>query len=514
MRLRCLMVVALCLAGLLPGWIRAADAEKAATEPIVAEASFASISALVSQLKELGVPVPPTLSAEGIDGTFPFLGGVDDKRPCSITFLARPDIPQSNRAFFSFPSKDPASYLAKLKEQGAKTAVEGQDVFPLGPIFIKFTKDRVIFGGTETALKFADDVALAKQYADGKTIAATWGDIKDIRKNHPEIIKAFIDDMRKKDVDKPAETDGEKFGREMVYNYFEKVLDRLELSVLKSTADSLAVRMLIAPPPPWNGADAPVAMPVLPADCAGRVDLVCTAPNRDIWDSGIKWVIDSGVSPPKSSKVPEADIRGFIADYLAAHFSGEANSLGWTVKDDACVAYVVRQNSKEEDIEAILKKLAADATKLSAVDGEKEHLKVETYTTAAGAKVVRETLFDKEKPFAYIDFLSKGKRVYMTISDSDKKFVETMPLDQDVPNQQLKKGAYIQIDVAKTIDAVNKKQKTPLPLPPALAASLAKATTPITFKAEPAADGLRCELALPVAIIKEVTALLPTDDGK
>ena len=516
MRLRYLAVVALCLLSLAPLGVRAADAEKPATEPIATEISFASMSALAGFLKDLGIPVPPMLTAEGVDQTFPFLGGVDDTRPASFTILMRPDLPEQNRGYFSVPAKDPASYMGKMKEQGVKTLVEGQDVYPLGPVFIKFTKDRVLFGGTDTALKNSDDTAMIKQYADGKTLAAMWGDIRELRKTHPEVLKAFVDDLKKKDEAKPsegsaAEKKGEKLGRDFVYGYFQNTIERLEMAVSKGANDTLAARILVAPSVPWAGTDAPVAVPVLPPECAGRVDLVFTFPTADVLKAGFKTLISLTDNPTKNTKVSVDEMCDILAQLTAAHLTGEANSLGWAVTDGACVAYVVRQNSAEQDVDAIVKKLAADMQKLDAIDGEKEHLKVDGYTTAAGAKVVREILIDKGVAFAYVDFLPKGKRVYITVSDSDKKFVETMPMDKDVAGQTLKKGAYLQLDAAKMLDAIQKKAKDATPLPPGIAEALAKITAPITLTVVPGAEGVKLELTVPMAIIKAGASVVPKD---
>lgn len=511
---RYLSVTVLCLASVLPQQARAVEAEKPAREPVMSKTSVVSLGSVFQLLNDLGVPPSADLTVEAMDAAFPFVGGIDDSRPIGLYFLARFDLPESKRFYVSIPSKAPGGYMAKMKESGAKSVVEGQDVFQMGPLFIKFAKDRVLLGGIANALAQHEDSSLAEQFADGKLLLTSSSDFRDLRKNFPDAIKALYNDAENNSDSRETETrrnnKAGKAGRDLSRYYFKNEFERFDFKILKPSQEKLVSTLTWGPAPAWDALETPVPVPALPSECAGRFDLKLTIPDRDFFVAKFKVVWD--LAEKLDTKVSIDDASNFFGEFANAHLGGNATSVGWAVQDGACVAYVVRQFSAEQqDVEARIKNLVESGAKLDAIDNHKPTMQFDSYPTAAGAKVFRERITNKEGALVVcVDFLPRGKRVYMTISDSDKKFIETMPLDQDVPGQTLKKGAYLQIDAGKMLDAIQKKDKK-FVSPPSVTDALAKITEPIVLKLEPGAEGLNGELTIPIAVIKAITNLIPKD---
>src|SRR5262249_28953235 len=149
------------------------------------------------QFKDLGIPLPDFLKATTLDAIFPFLGGVDDSKPCSFTMIASTKVTPDKMGYFSLPSKDTATAAKQMQDNGAQPAVEGEKIYDLGQTVLRFGADRVWFGGTVPALQQADETRAAKQHADGKTLAALWFDLRETRRSQPEVLKKFVGDLRK-----------------------------------------------------------------------------------------------------------------------------------------------------------------------------------------------------------------------------------------------------------------------------------------------------------------------------
>jgi hypothetical protein len=494
-----LVVVAVCSINVT---LRAGDAPKLAVDG--AEISISSFSDVDKQLTAMGIPVPPIFKAESTDAKFPFVGGLDETRPLSITFLIRPDLPEQNRAYFSIPSKNPTAFIKTLENSGAKPAVEGQSIYPLGGMGIKFDTDRVWFGGTVEVLSRVSDARLVKQYADGKVLLSGWLDMTDLRQNRPEVLKGFVDQIVRKQTPieahaSVAEQEGQKIGRELVCNYIQNVLDRIELTLLKSQGDAISAHLLIAPGLVWETAQPNYPQPVLPAECVGRVDTLAPIPDMLAIKKALSTIAKAANT---KSEVNEDDFAAFLQAFVAAHWSGEANSIGWSFADGKVVFYVVRQASGEQDVEALLKKVVDAAAQLDK-ESKSAHntFKLEDYTTAKGDKVLRETITGDKSPALFIDVLPKGKRVYMTISNGEGKQVEQIPIGQDVPGQQIKKGVNLQIDLSRLANAVPRNSPE-FPVPPSILDSLAKIKSPIVLKCEPDAKSLNIDLSVPSALVK------------
>jgi hypothetical protein len=507
MKLRAIPAVLLCLASVAPLPLRAEEPRKPEAAVSYFELSVASLNALTGQLKALDIPLPEFLSTAFINKQFVFLGGIDETAPGGVTFLLSKDEEEEGPVYFSLPAKDPAAFEKLLVLQGEKPAIEGEKIYNAEGSPMRFTPNRVLFGGTPEILKTADPNAVAKPYADGNKIASLTFDAAALRRTRPDYIKTFFDELIKEQPVDPAATEEERrleeIGQKFIVRYISDVLERVDVSVLKSTEGVVGLHVELMPGAAWKSAPQAFPMPALP-ESAARLDVAATVPNVDFTSDLASRVLKQLTNFPQGSFMP------FICQFSSSHLSGDALSIAAASTDGEPVVYAVRQAAAEQDLEDALKKFETLCDKFDKDKGTGKSTKLDSYTTKAGDKVVRETLVIGPGSNAFVDFLKKDKRIYMAFSTSDKKFIENIALNVDLPEKTIKKGFALQVDIAQ-----GAKILSGIPgadVPPEVVAMLSAIKKPLALSCEPTEKSLMFSLTLPGALLKPIVESLSAPD--
>src|SRR4051794_34319349 len=181
-----------------------------------------SADAVARLAAQIGMPLPPEASPQGIEQQFPFIGpgGLATDKPVGMIFFGGGRVDPQQATAILLPVKPTAATADALKAAGAQPVPGSSDMLQLGKGFVRRTTNYVAFGVLPEVLAEAREEALADLLKGPDALARVSVDLKTIRAVMPEQYKAVVDKAAAGDNppggDKPGEQAGREWGRAML----------------------------------------------------------------------------------------------------------------------------------------------------------------------------------------------------------------------------------------------------------------------------------------------------------
>jgi hypothetical protein len=497
--------------GLLLGaffWVAVSPAFGAAADDtrndtgIVNFASFsiASLSRLADEAKDLGIELPPTLTAPGLERQFPMIpaDGLDADRPIGVfSFAGLKSATATGQSYaVAFPVKNGAATLKSFLDAGGKPLGGGSGAVELNGAFYRRTPSYLIISPIAQAAIDVREADLLDPYRPPQT-----------GRNHaPDGLLARIS----VDLDAVRQADASRFQQLIEQlkfagargNYPTPAMDmlvgfamqgtRLDVALVRNGND-LSLRIGVAPVRVPAGGT--FARPGMPQEVIVRLDM--GAPPLQV----LPWV--ESVFGQYVPAVQQDDFVHHLADVLLA---GQAVSVGLEPRGDSAIFYMVQQQVKADPI-ARLKQLAeqanlaADATPGKA---NANRMDISQYTTDSGLHVTRVKLMEGKTCKFCVDVVRQADTVYLTGSTDLGRYLPSLiPLKPDGQFSGLISGS---INLAAALEIVSDAAGNKLP--PAQLKSLHEILKgrSLTLTATGGGDEAFVGVSLPRDLIKDLVA--------
>ncbi|HET6249876.1 MAG TPA: hypothetical protein VFE47_19455 [Tepidisphaeraceae bacterium] len=409
---------------------RAEDAPK----PMLTQVGFAagkSIDALAAFAKMIGIDLPPSASADGIEGQFPFVGkgGLATDQPIGVAIVGGPDTKDPTNAFVVvLPVKPAAATLDLLKAQGAKPVADRADTVLLNGIELRRTADYLLFSPTPGAVAIVNIGAIGDSVKGGDALVRVSLDVKAARENMPDQWKqlhGMIGGLAGGDPDK----------LEAMAPMMRSIDTANRLNMALDNGDKgLRLAFTTSPTtlPPVTAAN----RPGMPPGILGRVDVGITMAEASF---GLKdrtaGLIKSAQDPKNNNGKPLSDaqkqqVADLITGAVALYLDPTAMSVGVEMIGGDPVIYVVQHRSKPTDVPAELQKLVNQFNVLMKTLDPTTSFDLITYQSD-GVRVLRLVGMDNGKPQMYVDIVQKGDDVYATICPNQYRYIHKLLAAKD-----------------------------------------------------------------------------------
>jgi hypothetical protein len=467
-----------------------------------------SADAVTKLAAQIGVPLPPQASPQGLEQQFPFIGpgGLATDKPLGVVFFGGPGVDPQKGAAILLPVKPTAATMDALKAAGGQPLAGSNDTLKVGDGFIRRTTNYVVIGALSEVLGEAREDALADLLKGPDALARATADLKTIRTAMPEQYKAFLEQAGKSGAGPGPEQPGEKEGREWVITQMQR-LDRLDLGL---DHGDKGLRLFTSARPVPVPAVTRAERPGMPAGVLARVDLAASPSQLlHVDDAALEQLIDMGAkSGGKMTAKQRQDTKDVLVRIRTVLLDASAVSIGVELAGDAPVVYAVTRYAKPIDYTAEMRQLVGHAAAVDAESKEPPTLDMQTFE-AAGAKVLRLRVLDKGKPAAFIDAVQRGDTVLFAGSDKQFLFLDRLlAAKPEGPMQGLAEGW---IDLGKMFDSVAKQPNSPLAgMPPDQQKQIGEALKGqrLTLSATAEGDTTTFDLTIPAGLLQNVPKVI------
>jgi hypothetical protein len=465
-------------------------AARAADAPVEGPAVVGSLTiASADKLKEFadvaGVPLPPFLTAAGVEGMFPFIGDgkLKTDAPVALAMVMGKDVSQQQMMIFALPMKDGGGNLSSIPNTTKTDAAD--TVTAENGMAFRRTDSYLLFGGTGPVTSKFDVSALAEKVkpgtaADGKSktpILHLEVDVKKIKQVDPEKFKQGL-----------ASSGGEmeNAGGKFAQDYMANKIDRLDVDLDQVGGDyDLSAKIT-----PLHADVASFEKAGLPDDCVLRADLGLTVEEAK---KAVAFL-------SKDEKVSDTDMAK--VELFETLMLGDSESIGLSPMGGGTLIDVVHQSHSDglnAKLKSIVDRLKADDHNFGTALSE--------YQSAAGATVERLTLTDqKDKSNIYADALVKGDALYTTVSFSDAHQAETLVGLKSQGTTMSPASGWIKIPetvkVVQTLQAKAEPGSHPEAIPQAMLDAIG--SKPLVWSADNEGDGMRFTIGLPKGMIQAI----------
>jgi hypothetical protein len=430
---------------LIGGVSQAEEAPPAEAVPFI-RLSLRTIGAIEEFAHKTGLATAPHQIADMLGAMFPMVGpkGVNLDHPVVVTMLAGSNIQAQQMAFFALPANDSSEFQKSLEAQGTKPLSAEHKLYVVRGMPFRFMDHYVVFGGTADAVKKLDEKALDETFKDSTALARLDIDAVTVRSKAPEALNAFLkameDAQKKRDADAPPVEDGvhdlaaQEYGRRLFSDYLKNTLDHFALEVVTGEANSLLLNVNLQPFAQRAAFEGP--KPELPPGCLIEIH----APySMTPTEAQLKEFLDLSVMRvdlPKGAKPEDKEaLRKSILQMIELIFSGDAQSVGLSMKDGNPVLYGVKQFKNEINFAAQAKSLIETFKKAGASGVQSESMRFEEKPGADGTQNARLTFIEKGNDSGYVDFTQRGKTVFF----SSARVGEHLPTLMNIKQAQDKK---------------------------------------------------------------------------
>jgi hypothetical protein len=498
-----------------PAAVAQADAPAAAPDQApagkpakAATASVASLTRLAQVAGEIGVPLPPFLTAQGIGQQFPFIGpdGIDSERPIGIVFFAGPNlnIQAGQGVVFVLPVKQGAAALTAF--EGAKPVEGHPDAVDLNGTTFKRTAGSLIFSQTREAVLGTEESDVSDPFkaepAGGKSVLQIRFDVKSLRDGNPEMFKSMLASAK----DAASAGTAQQIDPQAAIDFINTV-NHVDLAVEQAGTD-LTLKLAVAPLKTPAGGMSP--KPGMPREVVARFDLsaspmqLMTSPEK-----AIGQIMKASDNATKFTPAQQKQMAQLFKAFSDTFLNADAISLGVAPHAEKTVVYFVEQHRQPVDLPAQLKAFADEFNRTApvmdnAAKGEKTSVKISDYTDQDGLKVTRITGFDNDKPQMYFDATEKDNIVFLTASaDAGHHLGAIVNLPPQGQMNALMSGT---LDLGATVLAVEQIPGSPLASMPAeqrKAIEDGARGQMLSLSGGGEGDGMVFRLTVPQAVIKQ-----------
>lgn len=434
-----------------------------------ATASVASLTRLAQVAGEIGVPLPPFLTAQGIGQQFPFIGpdGIDPERPIGIVFFAGPNlnVQAGQGVVFVLPVKPGAAALTAFK--GAKPVEGHPDAVDLNGTIFKRTAGSLIFSQTPDGVLGTEEANITDPFkadpAGGKSVIQVRLDVKSLRDGNPEMFKSMLASAK----DAASAGTAQQIDPQAAIDFINTV-NHVDLALEQAGTD-LALKLAVAPMKVPAGGMSP--KPGMPKEVVARFDLsaspmeLMTSPEKTIGE-----IIKASDNATRFTPAQQKQMAQLFKVFSDTFLNADAISLGVAPQAEKTVVYFVEQHRQPVDLPAQLKAFADEFNKTApvmdnAAKAEKTSVKISDYTDQDGLKVTRVTGFDNDRPQGYLDATEKDNTVFLAASaDAGHHLGAIVNLPPQGQMNALMSGT---LDLGATVMAVEQIPGCPLASMPA-----------------------------------------------
>lgn len=387
----------------------------------LASLSIASLSRISAEAKDLGIELPPMMTAEGIEQRFSFIpaGGLDADRPVGVFLFAADNLEQAGgrNLAFAIPLKKGAATLKSFLDQGGRPLGGGSGAVKLNGNYFRRTAFYLIFGQTAQAVVGMRDAELLDPYRPPQTG----------RDKAPDgVLIRFSADLAA-----ARQVDASRVQR--LFNGLKYVAGRRGYGVATDVAAGLAsqagrldaalvrngqeLSLQVGVAPMRVPAGGTFVRPGMPQEVIARIDM--GAPPLQV----LPWV--ESVFGRYVPGVQHDDFLHRLADIL---LGGQAVSVGLEPRGDIAILYMVQQQVKADPI-ARLKQLAeqSDLAANYAADKTKANrMEFGQYTSEHGLHVARVKFMQGGTATLCLDLVRQVDAVFLTASTDLGRYLESL----------------------------------------------------------------------------------------
>jgi hypothetical protein len=433
------------------------DEKNASPPPLVLSASVASldaVSALVRDAAAAGADLP-FLSPDFIEQRMPFIGpgGLARNRPLGVLFYVGKEFDLERSLTFVLPVNPGKAEIKTFTDKGAQAVAGRTDLVTLEGVSFRRTTDQFIFGQIPSAVAAVrEDVLTCTYPGPAGVLARVDFDVAAMKKYLPERCEAFFTDVANAN-NPPARAGADFIARLM------REVTRVGLSISRIADDGVRLDVRVEPfaAPKDFPATARLRLPGFPAGTTiARADLAYP-PARALSrvTDALRALIAADDGFTKLAPSQQEQVNAAASSFAALLLAGDAGSLGVEAVNGQFVAHWITHRAAaaidlERDMKALVQQAAGVAKSAKAA---KPLAMYESYAASDGAKVHRLVLLNDGKREIYLDAIARDATVFMSIAQTDGKFVERLlPLPSPGTASSLL-GGWIDLD-ALTVSGV------------------------------------------------------------
>ncbi|HWE94409.1 MAG TPA: hypothetical protein VG269_10630 [Tepidisphaeraceae bacterium] len=465
-----------------------------------------SLDATAAFAKQIGMELPPPLTAKGLEQQFPFIGsgGLATDKPVGIILFGGPGVKSDQQMMtFVFPVKPTAATLESLKSMGAKALPGHADTVLMNGVGFRRTGDYLAFGPLPEAAATAKLESVADAVKGANALARLVVDLKAVRVSMPEQYASVLEAISMNATAKDAQQAGMQVMISAMRQGVEK-FDRVELGL--DGADG-GLRIALAAAPLKLPAPPPGDRPGLPANAIARVD--APVPLTSILSNEVLKKLTARDAPEGLTVKQEQKFQDLNAAVWSLFLGGEGQTAGMEVSRDAPVAYMVKRYDKPIDFALELRRLVAQAKAFGDATHHPVEMELQSYKIGE-EQALRVVISDSEKkPALFLDVLQRGNTVFIAGSKNEFRYVDRLlAAKADGPQKAL---ASASVDLGRLFDAATKTPGSPLVGMPAdrqkqLEDVFRGQTLAVSLTSE--GDTATIDLTLPPALTKNIPRLV------
>lgn len=514
---------------------RGADVGGGPRAPVpVGLAAVRSLDAVTALAAQFGLPLPPEISAAGIEQQFPFIGrgGLATDRPIGAVFVASPDLKPGQVHVFVFPLKPGAAPLAALKRVGAEPMPGRADTVIVQGAALRRTADHLLFGPVPAAVASLQEDLIDDAFKDPASLARVSVNVKAIRAAVPRQYRQFVQMLEAGTKQGAARRARELLGPDADPEAARRIaeegdaaylaggraaiaaLEKLErLSVALDQGDfGLRVGATVQPLAPAAARAAP--RHGLPPECFVRFDAAFSVagvlrPQADLLP---RFMAQRDEAKGRAlTEQEKKQLASWLARTIDLAFGGAATTVGAEMSGGKPVVYVVYHYDKPTDYAADLRRLIDEIKATAVRENARPPLGHSTYALG-DLKVTRVRLSDTTAaaPQAYyMDCVQRGQEVFLTVSASELRFIDRLLAAKPQGNLQGLAGGWL--DAGAAYDALARIPGSPVDLIPEkernALAGLVRGHR-LHFSASARGDAVTVDLTLPPGLVRSVPKLL------
>lgn len=387
----------------------------------VGSLSVASLSRLSAEARDLGIKLPPILTAEGIERQFRFIppGGLDVDRPIGLFFFAgTSDHSVERNMAIAFPMKKGIAPLKSFLDQGGKPLGGGSGAVELNGAFFRRTALYLIWSHSAPAVVGVRDAELLDPYRSPQTGRDKSPDGVLIRFTADLAAQRQVDAARGQQLlnglKYMAGRSGYSVATDLATSLASQV-NRFDAAIVRNRQE-LSLKIGVAPlRVPAGGT---FARPGMPQEVIARLDL--GAPPLQV----LPWA-----ESVYGKFLPGVRNDDFFHNLLDILLGGQAVSIGLEPRGDYAIFYVVQQHVKADPI-ARLKQLAEQSNLAASYATEKTKAKRmdfgQYYTSERGLHVSRVKFMEGDTSTLCVDVVRQGDTVFLTASSDLGRYMQSL----------------------------------------------------------------------------------------
>ncbi|HZL36926.1 MAG TPA: hypothetical protein VFC78_16515 [Tepidisphaeraceae bacterium] len=444
------------------GLARGQDAAPAAAKgpPVqIGVVAIKSFDAAAAFAMEIGAPLPPQWSPQGIEQQVPFIGQgnlVTDK-PIGIVLFGGANFNPQQMMAIMVPVKPGAASADAMTKAGGMPVAGHDGMFARNGVNVTHTGDYLVVSPEPALAAMAKPGVLAAALKGPDNLVRIVVDVKAIRTSIPDHINAFLTHIGEQAANTPA---GQQ-GAQLVIPQLKKeldALDRLEIA-LDDGAKGIRLAFTAAPskmPAPTAGNRAG-----MPPGVFARFDLNVSLAKANP-EAG-RAIVNASVSAlSNAAKVPftaerQKRVTDFFSKEVDLAFNPAATSIGIEMIGADPVIYVVQHWDKSPDCAMELRQVVSESNAVA--EAKDDVIELQTYKSGA-MKVMRAVANEHGKTIGYLDMVQRDNDVFIAISPTQFRYVDKLiAAPSKGPSRGLASGY---LDLGKLLDAVGQMPNSPL----------------------------------------------------